>query len=317
MTEITPNILKNLETKLDNLDICAHHINNNTNQCLDNNIIIDLYNKISDDNKTNTNDIINELTEKYNCTNDNYKEICIINAIDNNIINENEKNKIKAESFKPFGTIDANSWLTNTNTDEIQEQLYKKYKNYYYSYIHMIDLVDYPTQHNELIDHPIYNIKLINFYNELNNINYPNKITVNNNLLKYYGVICNTDDSSKGGQHWFSIFMNFNSHGTISDPYTIEYFNSSGNDIRTKSFNDYFTQLAIDISLKTKKICKFIKVTNIRHQSPETGVCGVYSIYYIWCRLEGIPYQYFNQKSHPITDKKMTKFREYLYRTVE
>ena len=59
----------------------------------------------------------------------------------------------------------------------------------------------------------------INFIDELkkNNSNF-----TYNGELKNFGVVINTDLSTNGGIHWFSIFIDF----TVT-PITIEYFNSS------------------------------------------------------------------------------------------
>ena len=55
-----------------------------------------------------------------------------------------------------------------------------------------------------------------------------NKTTLNyNGELKYFGMVCNTDSSSGSGIHWFSIFIDF-----TLNPIQIEYFNSSGYDIK-------------------------------------------------------------------------------------
>jgi hypothetical protein len=314
-------------------NICAIDNNNNDKSvCLPNDIILKITKTIIPNNKCNStecinnnkNKIINDLTEELHCKDDKNKEICIINKItENDIITKENNNILKFKYFKPLAEIDPIKWLSNTEIDLIQEQLYKKYKNYYYSNIHMIDLVIINHDYSNLIDHPIINIKDIDFYKELNNINYNNKISIDGNNLKSYGVVVNTDPSTKGGQHWFAIFMNFNTNGSIKDPYTIEYFNSSGHSIQNKQFKQFFIDLALNLSNKLNKCVNFIQVTNIQHQGLDpvigenSGNCGVYSMYYIWSRLENIPYTYFNQKQRIITDNVITKIREGIFRIVE
>ncbi len=307
-------------------NICAIDKNNSNNICLPNNIITKIHNNIIHTNSYNTDNhqIINELTNVFQCKNDINKEICILNkATEKNIITENENNTIKFHNFKPFANIDPITWLSNTNLDLFQEQLFKKYSNYYYSFVHMIDLIMISHSDSNLINHPIKPITQINFINELNNIDYSNKISINNRLFKSYGIIVNTDPSTKNGQHWFPIYINFNSAGTLYDPYTIEYFNSSGQPIKNNQFKQFFIDLAFNISNQLQKCCHFIQVTNIQHQGldpiigEESGNCGVYSIYYIWSRLEGVPYTYFNKKQRIITDELITKIRESIFRTIE
>ena len=296
-------------------NICAHHINDGSGICIPKNIIVNIHNKvINNSNKNDYNELIKELGSELSCTNDNNIELCIINKAP---IDEQMKTNLKKEYLKPEGALDPVEWLNNTNIDEIQEQFYKKYPNYYYSYIHMIDFVMHPPD-NEIKDHRIINIKDIDFVKELNGVDYKNKITSNNNKLKYYGVVFNTDPSHKSGQHWFSLFFNFASVGTINDPWTLEYFNSSGEDIKTSGFNDYFKKLAIEISKGTNKVCNYIRVTKLQHQNTVTGNCGCYALGYIWDRLEKIPSSKYNDPNELITDDKyVSNFRKRLFRPEE
>lgn len=304
-----------IDIKEDN--ICAHHKNDGSGICLPKNIIVDLHNKIIKDDQTGSSaDIINKLCDELKCTNDQNMEICIINNTPSTILSDAKKNDLKTEYFKPEADIDPIAWLNNTNIDEVQEQLYKKYPHYYYSYIHMIDFIMHPPEIG--VNHPIHNIKDIDFVKELKNIRYDKKITTDENKMKYYGVVFNTDPSHKGGQHWFAIFFNFASLGTINDPYTLEYFNSSGEDIKDPGFVPFFKNLAVDISKQLNKCCKYIKVTKLQHQNTVTGNCGCYALGYIWDRLEGVPYTKFDDPKEKITDDKyMTKFRKKLFRTVK
>lgn len=131
--------------------------------------------------------------------------------------------------------------------------------------------------------------------------------------MKYYGVICNTDLSSNGGKHWFSIFIDF-----TANPITIEYFNSSGysilngeHKIERRNFSEFFYNLADELT-KNNKPAKFIQVTEIEHQRADTANCGSYSIFYLWARLNNKPLKYF--KDNKIKDEDMEKFRSVMWR---
>jgi hypothetical protein len=272
--------------------------------------------------------IINTLSNKNDVCrlkpNSKEKELCILEQIkkDNNhsgsnsnpeLVNKNIStiiNKYIITYFKPVTKqLHKNYWINNTEIDNIQYQFQKKFKGYYYSYIHMIDLEMYKPQNNELLlnHEKILNIKDINFKNELNKLN--NYLKYNGDL-KYYGIVCNTDTSQGSGIHWFSIFIDF-----TNNPITIEYFNSSGYDIKNddygNNFKNFFINLADDLTFN-KKNCKFIKVTNIEHQRSDTANCGSYSLYYIWKRLNNTSYEYF--KDNQIIDEDMEKFRSFLWR---
>jgi hypothetical protein len=168
------------------------------------------------------------------------------------------------------------------------------------------------------VDHSVYAINEIDFPNEILNIDYPKRISNQKYPMKWYGTVFNTDPSSKSGQHWFAVFFNFNTTGSTTDPFTLEYFNSAGNDINNTKFRLFFEKLAMDITKRTGKSCKYIKVTNIQHQASHTGNCGVYSLYYIWNRIEGVSYQSFNNPKNIITDDSyISNFRKKMFRTIE
>ena len=110
--------------------------------------------------------------------------------------------------------------------------------------------------------------------------------------------------------------MNFNTTGTINDPFTIEYFNSAGTKI-SDNLNKFFIDLSIKISQGTSKKCIFITVTKIQHQSNKTGNCGVYSLFYIYSRLNHVPYQDFNEKKFIVSDNIMGEMRQLFFNDVK
>lgn len=55
---------------------------------------------------------------------------------------------------------------------------------------------------------------------------------------------------------------------------------------------------------------RIIKVCKIRQQQSRTE-CGVYSLFYIWSRLNGVPYSYFEET--PVPDQLMFEFRQHLF----
>lgn len=99
--------------------------------------------------------------------------------------------------------------------------------------------------------------------------------------------------------HWVCLYMDFN-----YEPYTIEYYNSSGASAPPE-LNNWMKAL----SEKIPKKCMHMDVSNIRSQKGPTE-CGVYVIYYIVCRLCGIDMKEFRKKEVP--DHIVTAFREYI-----
>lgn len=303
--------------------ICS--LNRNSQTCLPNKTIEILGNSFLDKpiEKLDKKTIINELSNKYLCSNSNTlqsSELCILKEIKKEV-NEQSNNPNILQSidkqiityFKPCAKgLGPNYWINNTEIDNIQYQLQQKFSGYYYSYIHMIDLKMFePSNIENLLNYDkIYPLTEINFVNELLKKN--NKLTYNGDL-KYFGVVCNTDISTNGGKHWFSIFIDFN-----VNPITIEYFNSSGYSIlngehkrERQQFSENFHNLADDLT-RNNKPAKFIQVTEIEHQRDDTANCGSYSIFYIWARLHGKPLDFF--KNNKIKDEDMEKFRAVMWR---
>lgn len=290
------------------MSICI--LNKDSNTCLPVPIINIIQKDVLQTNHKSKEEAIINLAKKTNCPiTDNLQttELCILQKLKKNVNNEYKQqiiNKALITYFKPITkSYDPNHWLNNTEIDHIQHQFMTQFKGYYYSNIHMIDLVMFNPTHSDIIHYDIKPIIDINFVNELKKEN--NFLNYNGDL-KNFGIVINTDYSSGGGIHWFSIFMNF-----ASTPYEIEYFNSSGFDIKNKDFKYYFKNLADEISRDVGK-CKFVQVTDIQHQRSDTSNCGSYSLYYIWSRLNGTPYSYFAENK--ITDEDMEKFRSFLYR---
>lgn len=282
------------------MSICT--LNRKKDLCLPDNVIKDIENNILKTNKnTSSQEIIKELADNFNCkkSNNNENEICILDNIKSDVA---EKHKITY--FKPITkSLSKDYWMNNTDIDTIQYQLQLNYEGYYHSNIHMIDLQMFKPNNHTLLNTCIYPIKDINFIDEINEKN--NKLTCNGKL-KNFGMVINTDTSDGNGLHWFSIFIDFS-----STPITIEYFNSSGYDIKNIKFKTYFINLADDIKYKCRD-CKFVKVTSIQHQNDDTSNCGAYSLFYIYSRLAGLNYKYF--ENNKITDKKMEEFRGFLFR---
>jgi hypothetical protein len=278
-------------------------------------------NNLLNTNLTNsTNIIIEKIAESTGCDSDlsiQEKELCILNKIKNKTDDNNLKIAIERQIIKffkiPTKSLDKNYWLNNTEIDNIQYQLRDKYPGYYFTTIHMIDLCNFMPSNNDIFNHSdkIYNIKDINFVHELTN--HPDAKLTFNGPLKYFGMVCNTDLSSNGGIHWFTIFIDF-----TTNPIQIEYFNSSGYPLtkgthinERKEFYLFFKNLEDDLT-KNKFPANFFKVTDIEHQRNDTANCGSYSLYYIWSRLRGTSYTFFQNKK--ITDELMEKFRSILWR---
>jgi hypothetical protein len=190
----------------------------------------------------------------------------------------------KRERFKVSGPWNNTQLLDNNMIDDTMEQWTKKYKFYHIPF-QMMDF--YETR------------------GELSKIDIPALIK---DGYKTFGCVLNTDVSTGPGKHWFCVMID-----ARSLPYTIEYFNSSGK-------NPYYPvhkrmrEIAHDINrvfdLKGKDRTQVITANNDELQKSRTE-CGVWSLTYIYSRLENKPKDWF--KKAGVLDEHMIKFRERLF----
>lgn len=121
-----------------------------------------------------------------------------------------------------------------------------------------------------------------------------------------FACVVNTDISTGPGKHWTAAFVDMRSNIA-----SVEYFNSVANP-PVKAMTIWMERTKNEmIQSKLFDSVISIPVTTTDHQQDDTE-CGVYSLYYIRCRLEGKPYTFFQDK--PIADKYMTEFRKFLFR---
>jgi hypothetical protein len=244
------------------------------NQCLPDKLINDMFIAIGEE---PTGDV-QDLLKATNCN----AESCLVNKI---FRNHSERGQILNTYFKPKGPRDTIELLSNIHIDTVLERWATEYakngKRFHHLNYKMIDFME-------------------QFADELNDYNFEK------NRVKYdcMGLVMNSDVTSGPGKHWFAIFCDF----TNIDKIVIEYFNSSGNP-------PYVEVAAWSIRVKgafPKGVVEFKIVSDLVHQQGNTE-CGVYSLYYIYSRLKGIPSSAFNKNI--ITDDEMTEFRKVLFRS--
>ncbi len=252
---------------------------------------------------------LDQAKKKLNCSTD----ACLVASTPN--LTDAERHKIDNQYLKPYtGSYDGNYWLSNTEIDSCMSQLRDKFPGFGYSFIHMVDLKMFPPNNLSMLDYEVLPVTEIDFASEFQNCGARDtcsKIsTKDNKPLTSYGVVFNTDTSNGSGQHWYAIYIS-----TDNGPITIELFNSSGNEISTPTFNDFWTKTALDISEALDTTCEFKITSRIKHQKDNTGNCGAYSLFYIYARLSGISPLEFDKPDSTVRDISMESFRKYLFRT--
>jgi len=200
------------------------------------------------------------------------------------------------DNFKVDGPADSTKWLNNQNIDSVLAQLCKKYPSIYHLPYQMIDFAVQPST-------PTW--KSLGDVNLVKDV-----ISAGKNM---FCVVINTDITGKPGKHWFCIFCDFRRAGTEDDPFTIEYFNSSGSRARTEIAN-WMHKMETEIEsspMLSGKHVKRVTAATIQHQKDTDSECGVYALYYIYRRIKGAPIEEFGTR---IPDAQMVKFRSKLFR---
>jgi hypothetical protein len=199
------------------------------------------------------------------------------------IIKNNITNNIKLDG--PSGTT---TWLNNENIDGVIRQLMEKHESVKHIHFQMINFKD----HND----------------ELHRTNLLRDV-----LGKGYKRLCvvlNTDKKGGQGIHWFCIFCDLTRSGSVTDPFTIEYFNSSGRK-EPHPVADWCIREKCNIEEKSNYKCNIVVAATVPHQKDTDSECGVYSLYYIHRRLNNEPISTFSIR---IPDSVMIEFRKELFK---
>lgn len=223
-------------------------------------------------------------------------ERCVLES--NYILRYVTPNEVKQclNNMKPEGPRVTRDWLSNFNIDNVLTDFAEQYPELYV----------FPTTMSDFKEHG----------DELGLAAQKIPQLLDNNK-KYFASVVNTDkytsctNGGNCGKHWVAVFIDTNK---LPDaPWTVEYFDSVGHPP-----NDYIMawQVEMQAVLKLYRNNKghtgdVLILTNTTQHQKENNECGVYSLYYVMSRAEGISQSRFN--SQPISDAAMINFRKYLF----
>jgi hypothetical protein len=193
--------------------------------------------------------------------------------------------KEKELRFRPEGPADSVDLLDNYNIDDTLEQLSRKMIDFKHIHFQMIDFMQTKSE--------LATIFLPALYQE---------------GYRTLGVVLNTDHSQGRGKHWFACFVDMRPLGTPKEPWTIEYFNSSGNPPLAPVHAWIRQQIAVCASIGHRAI----PIYSSRQLQYSNTECGVWSLVYIYSRLKGKPHSWMNDVR--MDDKDMIKYRERIFR---
>jgi len=187
------------------------------------------------------------------------------NVVDNNL----------KERFLPAGPYNSDALLDNFNIDENLRQWAQHgpeifstiKKGFYHVPFQMIDFAENKTE--------LATLDIVNIANQYDAM----------------AVVLNTDVSTGRGKHWFCLFCDFRKSGEEDDPYTLEFFNSSGNHPEYQVTT--WLNTAKSTLLKDGKKHAEIVISAPRVLQQSKTECGMWSLMYIKSRLEGRPTNWF------------------------
>lgn len=130
-----------------------------------------------------------------------------------------------------------------------------------------------------------------------------------------FACVLNTDTSTGPGKHWVAVFVDCRPAG--GEPWTVEYFNSAGNP-PPRAVTRWSERARARLAAHRQELppgrqgdVAAVPVTDVDHQESQTE-CGLYALFYIRSRLEGVPYSFFLDR--PVPDDAMTAFRAHVFR---
>ena len=192
--------------------------------------------------------------------------------------------------------------LSNVNIDSVLQQWKLVFRDFYPYNFNMLNYASYAWVNGRIANHPdtLSGLLFIDLC----------RGAIDGTKYTHAACVINSDTYQGAGKHWMALFAD------IRNParWTVEFFNSSGNNpapewvswlVKTKS---QMETLADERGLKPE--IEIIRACNIRQQKSKSE-CGLYSLFYIWARLNKIAPEFFME--NPVEDKIMFEFRQHLF----
>jgi hypothetical protein len=254
---------------------CGFHIQKSV--CTPSDVLSKILSKMDEKN-------LDGLKKKLHCE----TELCVIESKEvSDVLGRSEQQKIIQSFFKIKGPEKKSAWLSNFEIDDVLDQVEKKYPEFLHIKFHMRDFAT-------------------NADHSLNLVNLDMAAEIKKGKLQF-GVVFNTDYSTGRGIHWFSIFGDFK-----DKPFTIEYFNSSGEE-PLPEIESWMLDAAAKLSRQLNEPVNPVIVSKVEYQQ-NNYACGTYALYYLMSRLAGTDVSQFAGDRNVINDETMEAFRQYIFR---
>lgn len=218
-------------------------------------------------------------------------ERCVLGKLEREIDRELGAGVVRREislCLKVAGPTD-NKLLTNVDIDTTMKQWGAHNRDFYPYNFHMLNYASYSYRNGRVYNTPD-TLVTIPF-----DAIYP--------AQKCAGCIINSDTYQGDGIHWMALFVD-----ARTNPATAEFFNSSGNAPAPEWVN--WMEKTKNILTSLGKPATIVRASSLRHQKSRTE-CGLYSLFYVWARINNIPVSYF--ANNRIPDQLMFEFRQHLF----
>ncbi len=257
---------------------------------------------------------LSEAKKKTGCDN----EKCVIASVAKMAAGENviEISKSLSTDYKISGPT-TDKLLSNTNIDNILAQWSRAIPGFFAYNFNMIDYAKYSWRNSSVSNSPD-TLATINLQDIICTDCNPAQLSqgvvspgvpLTNPKYNTAGCVINSDSYQNSGKHWMALFVD-----TRGTNWSVEFFNSSGNSPAPEWVNWLSkSRSQLESLAESRQIPAKVTIglaVGLRQQNSKSE-CGVYSLFYIWARLAGIPYETF--KKVRIPDKYMFEFRQHLY----
>lgn len=219
-------------------------------------------------------------------------EVCVLKKMAGQLPREVIEREINTH-IKLHGPTDT-ALLSNEHIDRTLQQWRGLRKDFFAYNFNMIDYAKYSWRDGAVQNEPdtLATVDWRDLYN---------------NGFRCSACVINSDSYHGRGKHWMALFVDTRG----ADRWSVEFFNSSGNAPAAAWVNWLIKTRDQLETIQPRPKVEIIRVCNIRQQQSKTE-CGVYSLFYIWARLNNYPPEFFQE--HIIPDQFMMEFRQHLFR---
>lgn len=216
-------------------------------------------------------------------------ERCVLENLESSLGSETVKKTI-TERLKVDGPRGI-ALLSNDHIDKTLQQWRVKWPRFYAYNFNMRNYAMQSFRNGRIVDRP----------DSLATVDW----TDINPKYNCAGCVINADLYSGGGTHWMALFLD-----ARGPQRSVEFFNSSGNSPGPE-WVSWLCKMKnqMEDGAPAPEV-SIVKVARFRHQHSTTE-CGVYALFYIWSRLNGVPAQYW--LDNPVPDQVMFEFRQHLF----